>query len=137
MTDFGKAKQLDDDPVIPGEFAPRTTRLRDSETPFNKGRRSKVKDQERSDNFNRIKAELLRIRPDFNCDWESTSDAMLQGILNIEATKHDKHFSMRERPVLVNKQQEDTNAQILAGIKALTDVVTKLNRRVSKLEKPK
>ena len=132
-----EATNLDDDAVVPGEFAVRTQRPRDSETPFQKGKRAKPKEMKRTDNFYRIKAELLRIRPDFSCDWDSTSDAMLQGILNIEASKEQKHFSSRDQPKFVSKQQEDTSAQILAGLKTLTDAVVKLNRRVGKLEKPK
>jgi hypothetical protein len=127
-----------DDAINPQEFVAKAVRLREEGVPFQKSKRAKPKEQQRSNHFYELKAELQQMRPGFSCDWDSTSDAMLQNILTIERDKYRNHYGMLEKPpAQATVQQPDMNAQILAGITALGNELKKINRRVSKLEKVK
>ena len=127
---------IDDDAINPQEFVAKVVRPREEGVPFQKGKRAKPKEPQRSPLFYELKAELQKIRPGFSCDWDSTSDAMLQNILVIEQDKYRNHYGMLEKPPEQPRRQEpDMSAQILAGITALGNELKKINRRVSKLEK--
>ena len=127
---------IDDDAINPQEFVAKVVRPREEGVPFQKGKRAKPKEPQRSELFYHLKAELQKIRPGFSCDWESTSDAMLQNILTIERDKYRNHYSKDQTPPpQADSRQSDATAQILAGITALGNELKKINRRVSKLEK--
>ena len=133
--------ELVDSPIIPGEFSVKEQRTREGGVAFHKGRRKKPEPPQKSAHFMRLKAEILSIRPDFNCDWDSMSEAILANIVRIERNKHHNHFPMHEQPRIVpaanNGQQEQVNIRILAGLEALTKTMAGFNRRLKKLEKGK
>jgi len=127
-----------DEPVDPTAFVPKVVRPREpSDVPVVKVKRAKPKPVSRSDLFYRLQGEILRLRPDFSCDWDTTSEALLSQILSIEQDKDRKHYPVKEQVTVANKQQDDTNMQILAGIQALNKAFVKLAGRVGKLEKRK
>ena len=127
-----------DEPVDPTAFVPKVVRPREpSDVPVVKVKRAKPKPVSRSDLFYRLQGEILRLRPDFSCDWDTISEAFLSQILSIEQDKDRKHYSVKEQVTVANKQQDDTNMQILAGIQALNKAFVKLAGRVGKLEKRK
>ena len=127
-----------DEPVDPTAFVPKLVRPREpSDVPVVKAKRAKPKPAQRTDLFYRLQNEILRLRPGFSCDWDSTSEAMLHQILAIEQDKNRNHYSVKEQVAVVNRQQDDTNVQILAGIEAIKKSFVKLAGRVAKLEKRK
>ena len=89
----------------------------------------------------RPQAAILEIRPEFSCDWETTSEAILQNILVIEQDKARGigHYPNGQAPpAAVNTQaQKDRDDKLLTAINGLANVVLKLDARLSKLEKRK
>ncbi len=135
----GEITESDDEPLDPQQYVVQNKRARESETPFRKGQKRKAASPERSAHFVKMRAEILRMRPGFSCDWDTTSDAMLGQILAIERDKNANHYAANERPATTqpSPEQENANARILAGIGAIAKELKKINRRVTKLEKGK
>lgn len=129
----------DDEPINPQEFVVKAKRERDSETPFTKGKKKKAPAQQRTEYFHQLKAELETLRPGFSIDWDTTSDAMLAQIVQIERDKGRNHYSKDAAPpaAAVSQPQMDMNDKILSGMAAILKEMKSLNRRVTKLEKTK
>ena len=136
-----KVKLPDEDDFIdPQSFVPTNQRVREGGVAFvgEGARKPKISDEQRSPFFRELKAELLKVRPGFSCDWDTTSDAMLQSILAIEKGKSNRHFSVHEQPRIAAPQVDsDTQAKLLDGMSLILKKMGGFEKRLARLEKSK
>ena len=140
MSQTGNPAVAEDDFIDPQAFVPKNQRVREGGVAFvgEGARRPKTGDEQKSPFFRQLKAELLKIRPGFSCDWNTTSDAMLQNILTIERGKSNKHFSMHENPRTGDVQVDTaTQDKLLNGMSLILKKMGAMEKRVARLEKRK
>ena len=125
----------------PGEFAVGKKRIRDTEVPPPvDGKRYVPPGVEKTPQWLEAKQRLLDLNPNFSCDWESTSVALLNDMYRVQSSKNHESIYNPDGtlkaavapavPVVDQKFKDD----VTASIAGMVEIVNTLSREVASVK---